>query len=165
MNKQSPNLTIKESWHFTKTKFTYFTSIILIAIFYTSCSKSPVTPAPIPNYEGIYLGDIYQNGPNGFNNYKHEYIYFKVFDNKLQPNIDFTSIFSSSIDSKIVRINLSGSSFNIKPDTSTIENSVNRIITGSGSFKNYELTVEWKEKHIHTNGRIDTSNFKGTLKR
>ncbi len=153
MNTQNP---------FTKTKLTYFTIIILIAIFYTSCSKPPITD---PNYEGIYLGDIYQNGPNGFNNYKHEYIYFKVFDNKLQPNIDFTSIFSSSIDSKIVRINLSGSSFNIKPDTSTIENSVKRIITGSGSFKNYELTVEWKEKHIHTNGRIDTSNFKGTLKR
>jgi hypothetical protein len=85
--------------------------------------------------------------------------------NKLQTNIDFTSIFSSSIDGKIVRINLSGSTFNIKPDTSIIENSVKRIITGSGSFKNYELTVEWKENHIHTNGRIDTANFKGTLKR
>jgi hypothetical protein len=111
--------------------------------------------ANLANYQHTLPGDF---NPFSFN--------FSFSDlNKLQTNIDFTSIFSSSIDSKIVRINLSGSSFNIKPDTSIIENSVKRIITGSGSFKNYELTVEWKEKHIYTNGRIDTANFKGTLKR
>jgi hypothetical protein len=153
MNTQNP---------FTKTKFTYFTSIILIAIFYTSCSKSPVTPAPIPNYEGIYLGDIYQNGPSAIKDHKYEKTNIKVFDGKLNFNV---SLYGPQFkEETIVRFDLSGSNFTIIPDT-TDDYKIRRIITGNGSFKNKELTIEWREIFIHPNYENDTCNFKGTLKR
>ena len=154
MNTQNP---------FTKTKFTYFTSVILIAIFYTSCSKSPISPTPIPNYEGIYIGDIYQyqNGPYGYN-HKYEKNNIKVFDSKFSFNLFHFS--SQFMDETIVRFDLSGSNFTIIPDT-TEDYKVRRIITGNGNFKNKELTIEWREIFIHPNYENDTFNFKGTLKR
>jgi hypothetical protein len=152
MNTQNP---------FTKTKLTYFTSIILITIFYTSCSKSPITPTPIPNYEGIYIGDIFQNGPYGYN-HKYEKNNIKVFDSKLNFYVFQHS--SHFMDEKIVRFDFSGSNFTITPDTTDVDN-IRRIITGNGSFKNKELTIEWREIFIYPNRENDTANFKGTLKR
>jgi hypothetical protein len=165
MNTQNPNLALKENWHYTKTKLTYFISIILIAIFYTSCSKAPIVPTPIPNYDGIYIGDMFQNGPNGFKDFKHEKIHFKVFDNKLHASMGLNYLNSLPSDDKIVRFNLSGSNFIIIPDTTNISYNAIRIITGSGSFINKELSLEWEEKYIYSHGRIDTANFKGKLNR
>jgi hypothetical protein len=161
MNTQNPKLVNNVNWHFLKTKLTNFISIILITIFYTSCSKSPVTPTPIPNYEGIYLGDIFQNGPYGYN-HKYEKTNIKVFDGKLNFNLsDYVPQFK---EETIVRFDLSGSNFTIIPDT-TDDYKIRRIITGNGSFKNKELTIEWREIFLHPNYENDTCNFKGTLKR
>jgi hypothetical protein len=102
-----------------------------------------------------------QNGPNVYNDYKHEKIHFKVFDNKLESSLEN---YHNNFITKIVRFNLSGSNFNIIPDTTNIYYNPIRIITGSGSFINKELTLEWEEKYIdYTIGRIDTANFKGKL--
>lgn len=126
--------------------------IIIIILFVTSCSKnSTVTP----NYDGVYIGDMIQNGPTGIVNYPVNGINFKVFDNKLQ----------SSLDNKIVRFNLSGSNFDIIPDTTKIGFSMINIITGKGNFNNEELTLEWNQKTISYGAHVDNINLKGTLKK
>ncbi|MDP2175566.1 MAG: hypothetical protein Q8K70_06600 [Bacteroidota bacterium] len=157
----NPKLVVNVYFSLIKAKLTNFVKIILIAIFLTSCSKTPI-PTPIPNYEGIYLGDIFQNGPHGVKDHKYEKNNIKVFDSKLNFYVFHHS--SQFMEEKIVRFDLSGSNFSIIPDTTDGYN-VRRIITGNGSFKNKELTIEWREMFIYPNRENDTANFKGNLKR